>query len=46
MIEDIAHTVWAAMHIGSLEELSPEEVRANHARYTSRYGTMTASIDE
>lgn len=46
MVEDIAHTVWAAMHIGSLEELSPEEVRANHARYTSRYGTMTASIDE
>jgi len=46
MVEDIAHTVWAAMQIGDLQELDPEEVRANHERYTTRYGTKEASIDE
>ena len=46
MVEDIAKTVWAAMQIGQVERLSEDEVRANHERYTTRYGTADASRNE
>jgi L-ribulose-5-phosphate 4-epimerase len=46
MVEDVARTVWLALQIGSVEELSDEEIRANHDRYVHRYGTRDASIDE
>lgn len=38
MTEDIARTVWYALQLGQPDELSPEEVAANHDRYTNRYG--------
>jgi L-ribulose-5-phosphate 4-epimerase len=43
MVEDIAKTIWLASQIGKLVELPDEEVRANHERYTQRYGTTAAS---
>lgn len=43
MVEDIAKTIWLASQIGELEELPEDEVRANHERYTQRYGTTSAS---
>jgi L-ribulose-5-phosphate 4-epimerase len=43
MVEDIAKTIWLASQIGELRELPKEEVRANHERYTQRYGTASAS---
>lgn len=43
MVEDIAKTIWLASQIGELRELPEEEVRANHERYTQRYGTASAS---
>lgn len=43
MVEDIAHTVYAAMRIGQIEVLPDEEITANHDRYTHRYGTINAS---
>lgn len=43
MVEDVAHTVAVGMGIGTLSELPPEEIAANHDRYTHRYGTTTAS---
>jgi len=46
MVEDVARTVWLAMQIGEVEELPAEEIAANHERYTTRYGTMDASINE
>ncbi len=38
LTEDIARTVWHALQIGQPDELDPEEVAANHDRYTHRYG--------
>ena len=38
MTEDVARTVWHALQIGQPDELDPEEVAANHDRYTHRYG--------
>lgn len=46
MVEDVAHTVWLAMQIGTCEELPGEEVTANFERYQTRYGTKDASINE
>lgn len=46
MVEDIARTVWLAMQIGQIEELAPEEVKANYDRYHTRYGTFEASLIE
>jgi L-ribulose-5-phosphate 4-epimerase len=46
MVEDVAHTVWAALQIGTPTPLTEMEIRANHERYTTRYGTDRASIDE
>jgi L-ribulose-5-phosphate 4-epimerase len=43
MVEDIAKTVWLAMQIGQVEELSAEEIAANYERYQTRYGTFEAS---
>ena len=43
MVEDVAHTVFAAMQLGRIEELPAEEIAANHDRYTNRYGTINAS---
>jgi len=43
MVEDVAHTVWAASLLGTISELSPEQVASNHDRYQNRYGTMSAS---
>lgn len=43
MVEDVARTVFAAMQIGQVEELPAEEIKANHERYTHRYGTIHAS---
>lgn len=42
-VEDVAHTVWLALHIGQVEELPAEEVAANFDRYQNRYGTFGAS---
>ena len=38
MTEDIARTVFYALQLGQPDELSPEEVAANHDRYMNRYG--------
>jgi len=46
MVEDVARTVWLALQIGEVEALPEDEVRANYERYSTRYGTSDASIDE
>jgi len=38
MVEDSAKTVWLALQIGQPQPLSPEEIAANHERYSNRYG--------
>jgi len=38
MVEDVAKTVWLAMQIGQVEELSPGDVTRLHRRYTHVYG--------
>lgn len=38
MVEDVAHTVWAAMQIGTPDEIPPELVQKLHDRYTNVYG--------
>ena len=38
MIEDVAKTVWLAMQIGHVEEISPDDVGSLHQRYTHVYG--------
>lgn len=38
MIEDVAKTVWLAMQIGQVEEISPDDVGSLHHRYTHVYG--------
>ena len=38
MVEDVAKAVWAAMQIGQVEELSPEDVNKLHHRYINVYG--------
>lgn len=43
MVEDVARTVWLAMQIGQIKELSAEEIAANYDRYQNRYGTFAAS---
>ena len=43
MVEDIARTVWLALQIGTIENLSAEEVASNYERYQTRYGTARAS---
>jgi L-ribulose-5-phosphate 4-epimerase len=43
MVEDIAKTIWLAMQIGQVEELSTEEIAVNYDRYQNRYGTFAAS---
>lgn len=44
MVEDVAKTVWLASQLGELEELPEHEVRSNHDRYSTRYGTEAASL--
>jgi L-ribulose-5-phosphate 4-epimerase len=46
MVEDVAKTVWHALQIGQVEPLPEEEIRANHERYSTRYGTADASRNE
>lgn len=43
MVEDIAHTMWAARLMGTPIELPEEEIAANFDRYSNRYGTAAAS---
>jgi len=43
MVEDVARTVAIAMTLGTVEDLPPEEISANHDRYQNRYGTSAAS---
>ncbi|NMM16722.1 MAG: hypothetical protein HHJ14_06140 [Cellulomonas sp.] len=43
MVEDVARTVFVAMQLGAVTDLPPQEVAANHDRYTHRYGTTHAS---
>jgi L-ribulose-5-phosphate 4-epimerase len=38
MVEDVAHTVWAAMQIGTPDEIPPELVQKLHDRYMNVYG--------
>jgi L-ribulose-5-phosphate 4-epimerase len=38
MLEDAAHTVWAAMLLGEPDVISPEDVARLHKRYTTIYG--------
>ena len=38
MVEDAAKAVWAAMQIGQVESLPPEDVEKLHHRYTNVYG--------
>lgn len=44
MVEDVAKTVTVAMQIGQIENLTDEQIAANHDRYMNRYGTMNASL--
>ncbi|MBI9000683.1 L-ribulose-5-phosphate 4-epimerase [Corynebacterium sp. CCM 9185] len=43
MVEDVAHTMWAARLMGTPIPLPEEEIAANFDRYTHRYGTAQAS---
>lgn len=43
MVEDVAHTTWAARLMGTLLRLPENEIAANYDRYTNRYGTTNAS---
>jgi L-ribulose-5-phosphate 4-epimerase len=38
MVEDVAHTVWIALQIGTPDEIPPEAVASLHDRYTNVYG--------
>ena len=38
MVEDIARTVWIALQLGIPDEISPEDVKKLHHRYTHVYG--------
>lgn len=38
MVEDVAHTVWIALQLGTPEEIPPEAVAKLHHRYTHVYG--------
>jgi L-ribulose-5-phosphate 4-epimerase len=38
MTEDVAKTVWLAMQLGEVEEISPEDVAKLHDRYSNVYG--------
>jgi len=38
MVEDAARTVFLALQLGSPDEISPENVRKLHERYTGEYG--------
>jgi L-ribulose-5-phosphate 4-epimerase len=38
MVEDIAHTVWIALQLGVPDEITPEDVKKLHHRYTHVYG--------
>ena len=38
MVEDIAHQVWIALQLGIPDEISPEDVKKLHHRYTHVYG--------
>ena len=38
MVEDIAHTVWIALQMGVPDEISEEDVKKLHHRYTHVYG--------
>jgi L-ribulose-5-phosphate 4-epimerase len=38
MVEDIAHTVWLALQMGTPDEIPPEMVEKLHYRYTHVYG--------
>lgn len=38
MVEDVAHTTWLALQIGTPDEISPENVAKLHDRYTNVYG--------
>lgn len=38
MTEDVAKTVWLAMHIGKVQPISAEDVASLHDRYTNVYG--------
>lgn len=38
MVEDVAKTVWLAMQIGQPDEISPEDIRKLHDRYSNVYG--------
>jgi len=38
MVEDIAHQVWIALQMGVPDEISPENVKKLHHRYTHVYG--------
>lgn len=44
MVEDVAHTVAVAEGLGRVEPLPQEQIDANYDRYSTRYGTMTASL--
>ncbi len=38
MVEDIAHTVWLALQLGTPDEIAPDDVAKLHHRYTHVYG--------
>lgn len=38
MVEDVAHTVWLALQLGTPDEISQEDVAKLHHRYTHVYG--------
>jgi L-ribulose-5-phosphate 4-epimerase len=38
MVEDIAHTTWIALQLGIPDEITPEDVKKLHYRYTHVYG--------
>jgi L-ribulose-5-phosphate 4-epimerase len=38
MVEDAAHTVWLALHLGQPDEISAEDIAKLHRRYTKDYG--------
>lgn len=38
MVEDVARTVWLALHLGQPDEIAPGDIARLHHRYTHAYG--------
>ncbi len=43
MVEDVARTVWITLQMGQPDEIHPEVVEKQRARYTNVYGQYLCS---